>query len=214
MMIKNMVVKKVVVKKFKAFALLLIIIFSVSAKGQSRRNKMMTGISKQQIQSSQKDAPKQIIGAYNSIVTRYELNSKKGKEDFNSKITEADRSRLEMLYKKMSKKQQADQLVGFRPNIPPPPQISPTDKQLEDWENGSVYRVWIDGQKVANSILRNYSKTDFIGASVNRLFHNKANDKYSYKVELMTKDYYEQYYREAPADKNKTIMFVRTIDKS
>ena len=98
--------------------------------------------------------------------------------------------------------------------LPPLPQAVPTDKQLETWEDAKLYGVWIDGKKVTNSILSDYSNTDFSHWDVSKLSKNAVDyGKHYYQVDLMTKEYYQQYYKPAAETKDKNIMFLRSPDK-
>lgn len=213
-MIKKVGLSKAVLLKIRVVTLFTLLTFFGVNKVFSQKGRVVPGIAKQQVQTSQKDDPTQILAEYNAVIDKYEIKSKKGRKDFNDKITEADRSTLETLYKKMSKKQQAELLVTFMPNTPPRSLVAPTNKQLEQWEDEKMYQIRVDGQKVANTILSNYSNTDFIGATVNKISTNSPeHGKYSYIVDLMTKDFYGQYYNQPSSKKSKTIMVVRTLEK-
>jgi len=200
--------------KIHSFAFLGLLMVLLSTEVAAQRDKQASSFQKREIAASSTDAGPEIMEAYNRILAKYDLKSKKGKKAFHTNLTVADRVKLETLFKKMSKKQQAVQIVGFIPNMPPPPPVVPTDEQLEQWENEKTYGVWIDGQKVPNNTLGDYSNTDFFGVAVSKLSKNAINyGKYIYQVDLMTKGYYEEYYNHRSADKNRTVIFVRTPNK-
>jgi hypothetical protein len=192
-----------------SFAILLF----VSLLGQSNAFSQRASLAsrqKQQVVASSKDASPSVLQQFNSIITKYNLSSKKDRSNFSSKITEADRVKLESLYTKMSKKQQASQVVGFMPKPQTLSETVPTNKQLEEWENAKVYGVWIDGKKVENNTLNDYSYTDFSHYGLSKLSKNALNNgKYYYQVNLMTKEYYQEYVSEAKANKGRNIMIVK-----
>lgn len=207
-------VRIAILKQIKLTTLLALIIFLSAIKVTAQGTPALLNVQKQQLPSSPKDAPAAILEEYNSIVSKYDLSSKKGRKDFHSAITEVDRARLEALYKRMSKKQQSVQIVGFMRSLPPLPEAIPTNKQLEEWENDKVYGVWIDGKKVSNKILSDYSNTDFSHFGISKRSKNAMNHgKHSYQVDLMTKEYYHEYYQQSSANKDKNIIFVKTADK-
>jgi bla regulator protein blaR1 len=192
-------VKVAIFKRIALLTLLISVLYLLSIVSAVARQKKQT-------ESSLKDASTAILKEYTTILSKYNLTNEKGKKDFQSKITKADRVQLETLYKKMSRRQQSKQVVGFMPNVPPPPEVVPTDKQLEEWENTEMYGVWIDGKKVSNPILKDYSNTDFSQARISK---SSKKDKSYYKVDLMTKGYYQETFSNQIASKGRSIMFVR-----
>ena len=112
------------------------------------------------------------------------------------KLTEAERKKLEDLYMLMSKEQQKSQLIIVTPSPPPLPKSTPTQDQIESWKDAKMYGVWIDGTRISNTELNNYSRTDFSQVFVSRLEKNAINyGKHYYQVNLMTPDYYADYYK-------------------
>lgn len=189
------------------------LLLAVSLLGQSQatsQGSLNVARQKQQMQFSTKDASPAVLKEFNSIIAKYNFNSKRDKTNFSSKISESDRVRLEALYTQMSKKQQSAQIVGFMPKLPPLPETIPTNKQLEEWENAKVYGVWIDGKKVENKILSDFSHTDFSHYRLSKLSKNAPNySKYIYQVDLMTTAYYQEYVAESKANKGRNIMIVK-----
>ena len=160
--------------------------------------------------ASAKDAPSSVVREYNSIVSKYNLSNEKGRKDFETKISASDKGKLEALYIKMSKKQQAQQVVGFVSNPTPPAEVVPTDKQLEEWENASVYNVSIDGKPVENKVLRDFSNTDFSYVRINKVSGKAAkNGSNKYMIDLLTKAQYQQVYNSAGNRTEKNRMVIR-----
>ena len=159
------------------------------------------GISQQRNQGASTASGNAIIKEYNSIISRYDLNSAKGRNNFANNISPEDRKTLETIYNKMSKTQQSQQRVAFLPNVPAPKEKVPTDKQLEEWEDAKRYEVWIDGKKVENKTLADFSITDFATFSLNKLNKTAVNSgKPADQVKLMTKEYYQETFKQT-ADK-------------
>ncbi len=132
---------------------------------------------------------------YETIVKR---NTSKGKNDLPvyGPFNDADRNRLETLYFQMSKEQQAKQIVIFYPSLKPFSKNIPTKTQLDAWKNAKIYGVWIDGKRASNTVLSNYTNTDFAHVFVSKLGKNTVNyGKHYYQVDLMTNAYYDDYYK-------------------
>ena len=114
------------------------------------------------------------------------------------RFSDTDVKRLETLFLQMNKEQQEQQVVIFVPAPPPLPRVTPTLEQMQQWREPSVYGVWIDGKRVANSVLAEYDNTDFDHVFVSRLNKNATNyGKHDYQVDLMTKEHYADYLEKA-----------------
>lgn len=85
------------------------------------------------------------------------------------------------------------------PPIPPPPPpvmdgdgvamkvLVPTASNLAAWQDAETYGVWIDGERVENSVLANYSADDFGHYFKSKLTPTAINyGKHVYQLELMT----------------------------
>ncbi len=163
---------------------------------------------KQQMPSTVEGASSQLMGEYESIINKYRSDDKKWRAHFLQTITDADRDRLETIFKQMSREQQSKQTVAFMPPIPPLPKVVPTESQLNAWKNAAQYGIWINNKKVSNAVLNNYSPIDFEQVFVSKLSKNAINyGKYYYQVDLMTKSFYEDYYNKAIADKRNRLIF-------
>ncbi len=111
-------------------------------------------------------------------------------------IPEEDRARLQELFLIMNKKQQQSQKFIMTPPLPPLPKITPTEKEFENYKNASIYGVWLNEKKIKNSDLNKYKAEDIYQVFVSKLMPNaqKTIDyKYKYQVDMMTKEYYEEY---------------------
>lgn len=118
------------------------------------------------------------------------------------------KEKMETIFKKMNVKQQRAQNVWFLKPTPPLPRIIPTQKQFTAFKNGKIYGVWINGKKVNNSSLNNYTREDFAQCYVSKLYGPaKKGKSYSYQVNLMTKDYYQDYYGRAIKDTSSSMAF-------
>ena len=159
------------------------------------------------VESTVAGVSQEVLNEYQSIVDKYTTTNSKGSRHSLpvaikvKEISEEDRARLETIFKQMSREQQKKQTLAFWPAMPPSPRNIPTKAQLDAWKNASTYGLWIDGKRVKNSELNQYSNTDFANASVSRLAKNALNyGKYYYQVNLMTEEAYQKYKREREND--------------
>lgn len=108
-------------------------------------------------------------------------------------ITSGDRARLEDIYLHMSEEQRKEQRVIFMPH-PAVSRSIPTPDQFESFRDPKLYGVWIDGKRVDNSVLENYSHTDFSSMGISTLMKNAVNyGKHVYQLNLMTHSYFEEF---------------------
>ena len=165
-------------------------------------------------ESTGKGVPQELINEYRDIIRKYKTDNMSWLE-FRKIISDADKNKLEMIYKQMSKEQQREQTVAFLKTPSPLPKITPTKTQLEDFKKPDAYGVWINEKKVSNTTLNNYVNTDFSQVFVSKLYGAaKANVNYNYQVNLMTNAYYQKYHDEAIADKDKYIMIFQSMRKT
>lgn len=163
------------------------------------------------VQSKQIVVPSSTEGATPAQLAEYRKIVNKAKNDkgrpAHSKISESDKERLQYLFLLMSKEQQAQQMVVFRRSLPPLPKLVPTKEQIESWKDPKIYGVWIDGKRVGNAELDNYTNADFGRLFVSKLEKNAKNyGKHYYQVNLMTNDYYAAYYKTQVENQGKYIM--------
>jgi bla regulator protein BlaR1 len=199
MMTKSTSSQKILLKKLAVLPALALIIFTFSTRSFAQQ-------AAGEVRTVTKEAPYTKEGATPAQMQEYaaiveKTKGKKGIPMYNL-FSDADKKNLEEIYLSMSKAQQAQQIVVFYPRPTPTPKAIPSKQQLDSWKNASVYGVWVNEKKVSNTILDNYSNTDFAHASVSKLYGAaKKGRSYSYQVNLMTKEYYDQYVKEALADK-------------
>lgn len=199
MMTKSTSSQKILLKKLAVLPALALIIFTFSTRSFAQQ-------AAGEVRTVTKDAPYTKEGATPAQMQEYaaiveKTKGKKGIPMYNL-FSDADKKTLEEIYLSMSKPQQAQQIVVFYPRPTPMSKAIPSKQQLDSWKNASVYGVWVNEKKVSSTILDNYSNTDFTHASVSKLYGAaKKGRSYSYQVNLMTKEYYDQYVKEALADK-------------
>lgn len=102
---------------------------------------------------------------------------------------------------------------GTKPSSPPPPPPAapaapprppvpvdwstiapkiPSASQWQSWQVPTEYGVWIDGKRVENAQLQQYSPSDFSYYQVSKLLRNAVNyGKHKYHLSLMTKAYFD-----------------------
>lgn len=132
-----------------------------------------------------------------------------------TKIPDSVKNRLYFIFCLMNEEQKETAPFYFKKPLPPFQKSVPSQQQLSAWKNPRLFGVWIDGKKTDNSLLSNYSNTDFSHAYVSRL-HGKAkeNKPYNYQVDLMTNNYYQDYYKKALADTSGNILVVRAMQRA
>lgn len=164
----------------------------------------------QQVEASKTDAPQSVLDEYHVILSKYKLSTNKDVKSYceqkkdRPKFDKSDEMELMSLYSKMSKKQQKQQNIRFEQTIEDLPKIIPTKKQLELWKNKKIYGLWINNKKVDNSVLNNYSNTDFDHVFESRLTKNpRKNVKYIVQINLMTNGYYKKWFAERMDEEKK-----------
>lgn len=149
----------------------------------------------------------ELIMEYQALVGKYFDTNESHAKQFDN-ITEEDRARMEAIFKQMSQEQQSKQRVAFLKPPKPLPKVVPTKTQFEKFKNAKVYGVWIDGKKVTNSILNNYSPTDFSQVFISKLHGGaKKGRSYTHQLDLMTNSYYKEYYEDASNNKRSGMVY-------
>jgi bla regulator protein BlaR1 len=144
---------------------------------------------------------------YNSLVNNYQNLRKESPK--NVKVSQLNVDRLEVLYRKMNKLQQDNAHILFWRPLRPMQKTIPSEKQLTLWQDSKMYGVWIDGKRIENKNLANYSASDFSHWSSSRLSKTAVNyGKHYFQVDLMTKSNYQEYYENA-IKSPKSMMVIR-----
>lgn len=89
-----------------------------------------------------------------------------------------------------------DQILAIHSlKLPPPPprgKKKPIEAIVNNWHDASQFGVWIDGKRVSNSEMKNYSAKDFAYHFVKELKSDaKDYGKYRYQLDLQTFEKYE-----------------------
>lgn len=164
-----------------------------------------------EVQSTKDGITDKHLSEFNDLVDK--VKNEKGRPEFN-KLSQQERKKLETLYLGMSEAQQKNHQVKLMPMPEPLPKSIPTQHQIESWKEADMYGVWIDGKRIANSDLNNYSHTDFAQLFVSKLEKNAKNyGKHYFQVNLMTIDYYDAYLKRGQENKEKYLIGYR-MDKN
>lgn len=149
------------------------------------------------------------LNEFKNIVEKYHnVKNSNAVYDFRD-MTQAERERLKTIYFNMTAEQQSSQFIRFKPPVKPLPKTIPTERQFESFKNPEIYGVWVNGGKTKNTDLDRYRNTDFAQVFVSKLYGAaKRNVNYSYQVNLMTKDYYRNYYNAAIADTSYSMVIM------
>jgi bla regulator protein blaR1 len=147
------------------------------------------------------------VKEYEALVNKYKLPGKEWWKGF-EKLTAADRKKMETIFFQMSKEQKNKQIVAFRRPTAPSKRAVPDKSEIEKWKDPKMYGVWIDGKRIKNSVLENYTGTDFGHYSESKLYPTAINyGKHYVQVNLMTNNYYQDYYDKTIADSANVILF-------
>ena len=165
----------------------------------------MVGIT---IGSTREGVSTELLKEYQALVDKYKSNKNSGKEQ--GTFNPEDRARMEAIFKQMNPEQQKHQEIIFLTVPGPLPKIVPAKDQFNSFKNASIYGVWIDDKKVSNEALNRYQNTSFSQIFISRLYGAaKKGRTYTHQVNLMTNEYYNQYYQKTLAKKNTAIMLVK-----
>ncbi|AEI50037.1 M56 family metallopeptidase [Runella slithyformis] len=151
-----------------------------------------------------------MVEEYQQIVEKYIRKITKRGLTILEQPKEADRARLETIFKAMSKEQQSQQKYVMAPPLKPFGRITPTEEDFESYKDGKMFGVWVDEKKVPNTALNKYKASDFSHVFVSRLYKNAQATigyKYKFQLDLMTNAYYEKYRSERLADKRYSLHF-------
>jgi bla regulator protein blaR1 len=123
------------------------------------------------------------------------------------KLSTEEKSRLLTIFKQMNREQQSLQSVIFVQPFKPLNKAVPTEKQFSAFKNSRVYGVWLNGKKISNSELNNYTYKDFSYAFTSKLYGvAKKGKSYTHQVDMMTNSYYQNYHEKAMKRYNKALI--------
>jgi bla regulator protein blaR1 len=170
--------------------LVAILAFSNVVISQATTPKTPT-ISATQALNNQQGATKEQMEEYDRILNRVITRDDR---IMISDLTPDELKKLKTIYNSMLKTQINSQRLRFLPIPPPPKPIEPTEEQVKQWQNKSIYGVWIDGRRIKNDDLKKYSNTDFTYYSTSKLEKNAINyGKHFYQIDIMTHSYYKDF---------------------
>lgn len=155
-----------------------------------------------------------VFAKYKAFEKKFE--NVKPKSDFPS-IAEDEKDEMEAIFKKMSREQQKDCQVYFLPPLGPSKAEHPKQADLNRWAKSKLYGVLIDGEKIQNEELANYSPADFssfgVGLKLKEEFRKKFG--YTYEVLLTSNEAFRKYNAARRANKRfeMVISFSRRDEK-
>jgi bla regulator protein BlaR1 len=188
---------------------LLIIQGYISKDEESQAYKFPPPIVYPDIPTAKQDAPQNVMNEYAAILSKYTFKNGFPVPQLGARtiFSEADMNRLEVLFKQMSKAQQQQQTVAFRPPWPPLAKSYPTKEMFSDWQ-AKKYGIWINYKRVTYAELAKYKAADFDHYHVNKFKASiEINGGIAGEVDLMTKDYYKIYRINALADTSWQLTF-------
>lgn len=118
---------------------------------------------------AKKATPESSLNEYSKILAKYHIPYQKGEKiNYTPVFSAADEQRLTVLYKQMSAKQQQQQCVRLVPVMDRV--VFPiNDTDLVNWQDGTKYRVSIDGIRVKNADLSARKASQFYTYSFKQL---------------------------------------------
>ena len=198
--------RKAVLKQIAVIPVLVIAFILFSTKIIAQDSSNMAKTQKVEVPSTKTGITQEQLSEYKEIVDK--TKNSQGAYLI-SKLSETDKNRLQTLFFSMSKEQQEQQTVTFMHPSPPLPKSVPTQEEMEKWKNANVYGIWIDGKRAQNSALNQFNLTDFDQVFVSKLTKNAINyGKHYYQVDLMTKEYYTNYCKQAIQNAQKYYIVV------
>ena len=120
-----------------------------------------------------------------------------GKKVDNTDLSKGNQSRLGSIFRLMNKEQRLIRIestgIEFKDNLVPPVRKSPTKAELLSWKDATIYGVWLDGIRIANSELAKYKTTNFIFFDNYKLSKNAYNyGKHYFQIDLYSEEYYNK----------------------
>jgi bla regulator protein BlaR1 len=193
MMTRKTSQKVAIIKQVAIIPLIAAIGFLFSTKVVAENT--IVPLQQKQTESVKQDASQNIVDQYHAKLIEYGLMTKEGNLIFNTKkLSASKQNELALMYMKLSKSQQAQQKIVFFIKTGPMSKSIPTKEKLESWKNPNVYGVWIDGKKVDNAVLNNYTNTDFSQGDATYVAKSaRVGKRYFMQVNLMTNAYYQKY---------------------
>lgn len=114
--------------------------------------------------------------------------------EFNNQLSQTDKKRLNELFPLLSREEKDSLPVIVFDKKNKLEKIIPQDSQLNEFLDSEKFGVWIDGRKVNNNTLKNYSKTDFSSVNISKVSVNTISSKnpQPFQVNLFTHKYFEK----------------------
>jgi bla regulator protein blaR1 len=209
MMTRTTTPTRAIVKQTAAMLLIAVAVFLFATRTVAQEIPKVLSLGRE-TGSTKEGVPAALLKEYDGIITKYKNKIPQSTwwNFFGRMVSEEDRNRMETIFNQMSKDQQQKQIVFFRAPLPPMQKVTPKVDDYESWKDAKVYGVWIDNKRVANEELNKYTNTSFAHVFVSRLSQNAINyGKHYYQVDLMTREYYEQYYQKAISNTKSIMMF-------
>ncbi|MDB5232926.1 MAG: Regulatory sensor-transducer, BlaR1/MecR1 family [Chitinophagaceae bacterium] len=202
MMTQHTTAQKAIIRQLTLIPVLLLLLIFFSDKILSQKNdvpKVLHG----EAPSTKEGVSKELMDEYEAISGKYLIKDANGHSTSNifKRITKPEMDRLETIFRKMSKEQQSKVNIVFMPPIRPLPKTVPTGKMMQDFSDPAYCGLWINEKRVSNETIKKYRTSDFSQVFISNLSPNAlAYGKYKYQVNLMTNDFYNDYYAKTMAD--------------
>lgn len=120
-----------------------------------------------------------------------------------------DMSRLETIFRQMSKEQQQRQTIVFGQPIKPFAKKVPSAGQMKAFADPDLYGIWINGKKASNEAIGAYKNTDISWYMISNLYGAaKKGRKYKYQLNVMTNEYFIKQNEELVKNP-KSVMMIR-----
>jgi hypothetical protein len=179
---------------------LLIICLVLFVQKETLAQEVKTAQTSREVPSTASGASLELTNEYKAIIDKHETKNPKGYPEY-SPFSEQEKERLLTIFQMMSKEQQKEQNIIFRPKFMYLKKNTPTQVQLNSWLDPKNYGVWIGNRRINNNELANYKPSDFSYVFVSRLMKTAKNyGKHVFQVDLMTNNEFEQKMKELEAE--------------
>ena len=147
-----------------------------------------------------KGVSQEMLAGYQKIVNKYLEKQSKGTSDTienffwkSDSLSEEDWTRLYAVFVQMTNGQQKEQMISFWGPSPYYDKDYPPNQRIYDsWEEDKNCTIWIDGEKVDNSVLNSHKTTDFFRYFTSRLSRSGGRVD-EYRVDLWTEAGYKKF---------------------
>lgn len=195
MMSKKSPATTIAIKQIALLPVLAALIFLFSTKNFAQENVKEKQTQNQAVESTKDGVSQDLLKEYEDVI-RQLSKSLNGIEYFSLNLDPSAKEKLEKIFFQMNDEQKAESQYIFVPrNSMFLPRKEISKEKFESFKDPDMYGVWINGKRVKNKDLNNYSHRDFSWFFESKLAKNAKNyGKHVYQLDLKTNENYQAYY--------------------